>query len=142
MRKKNIDSVVTVPKLYSIKDVHKLFETWNEKYGKNMRVRHKKHIVEEFDGHLVKTWSQRYELFPTNTTCVCCGLQAKYYKLQKQTHAKYFHFNLYGVKDGNEVLFTKDHITPKSKGGKNSLDNYQVMCATCNQKKGDKVLYE
>ena len=72
MRKKNTDSVITVPKLYTIKDVHDLFASWNGKYGSNMYIRHKKHIVEEFDGHLVKTWSQRYELFPTSTTCVCC----------------------------------------------------------------------
>ena len=40
MRKKNTDSVVTVPKLYTIKDVHDLFASWNEKYGSSMYVRH------------------------------------------------------------------------------------------------------
>ena len=33
---------------------------------------------------------------------------------------------------------TKDHIIPKSKGGKNELSNYQTMCTYCNNEKADK----
>ena len=33
---------------------------------------------------------------------------------------------------------TKDHIIPKSKGGKDILDNFQTMCFECNTKKGNK----
>ena len=29
-----------------------------------------------------------------------------------------------------------DHIIPKSKGGKDHIDNYQLMCEECNSKKG------
>jgi 5-methylcytosine-specific restriction endonuclease McrA len=32
---------------------------------------------------------------------------------------------------------TKDHIVPKSKGGKDMLSNTQTMCVICNTKKGD-----
>jgi hypothetical protein len=47
------------------------------------------------------------------------------------------HANLYGVgRDGKLVLFTKDHIQPKSKGGSNNLWNLQTMCETCNCEKG------
>ena len=44
---------------------------------------------------------------------------------------------MYGVKNGEEVLFTKDHIIPKSKGGKNHISNYQTMCEPCNSEKGN-----
>lgn len=129
---------IVLDKRYSLEEVHKLFESWNEKYGPDMNLRRKKRYSETFDGFLVKTWSQRYELFLLNHTCVQCGLEATYYKLEKQENARYYHFNLYGTKNGREVLFTKDHIIPASKGGPNHVTNYQTMCCDCNYKKGDK----
>ena len=48
--------------------------------------------------------------------------------------------NLYAINEkGEEVLMTKDHIEPKSLGGKNSLNNYQTMCTICNCEKGSKI---
>ena len=35
---------------------------------------------------------------------------------------------------------TKDHIIPKSKGGKDSLKNLQPMCIRCNEAKGSKII--
>lgn len=40
-------------------------------------------------------------------------------------------------KNGELILFTKDHRIPKSKGGKNNLSNYQTACERCNILKGD-----
>lgn len=37
------------------------------------------------------------------------------------------------------VPLTKDHIVPRSLGGKNHIDNYQPMCAPCNYHKGDGI---
>jgi HNH endonuclease len=47
-----------------------------------------------------------------------------------------YHIDLY-TKDFE--LMTIDHIIPKSKGGKNTLENLQPMCHTCNTKKADKI---
>jgi hypothetical protein len=32
-----------------------------------------------------------------------------------------------------------DHVHPRSKGGPDSLDNFQVLCTTCNTRKGARV---
>jgi hypothetical protein len=99
----------------------------------------------DYDGNMVKMFSQRYQLFAKEgTTCVECGLVGTFFGLEIM-EAEYgksdrYHFNLYGEdQDGTEVLITKDHIIPKSRGGKNVLSNYQVMCVNCNTEKGDKL---
>jgi len=38
------------------------------------------------------------------------------------------------------IRITIDHIIPKSKGGKNNHENLQVMCESCNTKKGNKII--
>lgn len=101
----------------------------------------------EVDGCLVKANSDRYKtFFVKGTSCCKCGLEATHFVLEQCPMPKRysmpdnrFHFNLYGMKDGKEVLFTKDHILPKSKGGKNILSNYVPMCKPCNTEKGNKV---
>ena len=95
-----------------------------------------------YDGEMVKMTSQRYQLFASKgVECVGCGLAGAYFALERNRHEDFgrFHFNLYGLRDGAEVLMTKDHIVPKSKGGKNTLDNYQVMCFDCNAFKADSL---
>lgn len=127
-------------KLYSIEEIHNLFNSWKDKYWDLAYVNpHKlQKTVEYFDGFPCKVYSQRYELFLTNTKCVNCGLEANCYILEKQDTAKAWHFNLYRVDGNNTILFTKDHILPRSKGGKNWLQNYQTMCYDCNQEKADR----
>ena len=92
-------------------------------------------------GHRIKALSARYKLFRTKgTTCVDCGLEASYFKLERFPVDKTFHLNLYGIDHlGDEVLFTKDHIVPKAHGGPNNIKNYQTMCSPCNHDKADKV---
>ena len=38
----------------------------------------------------------------------------------------------------HKALFQIDHIIPMSKGGKTRLDNLQLLCRSCNQKKSDR----
>lgn len=95
----------------------------------------------EFDGDMIHMASDRYKTFITSGIhCVHCGLKARYFAKERSVTSKKYHFNLYGINDENEeILFTKDHIIPKSKGGKNELSNYQTMCSKCNEKKGNNL---
>ncbi len=95
----------------------------------------------------VKMGSQRYELFKNKgVVCVICGLAGEFFYLEKQGESygdhefSSYHFNLYGYNEkGEEVMLTKDHIFPKSKGGANELENYQTMCTVCNSNKGNNL---
>lgn len=99
----------------------------------------------EFHGKKIKANSQRYQTFFTKgCQCVRCGMVAHYFVLERDAknsnQPNRYHFNLYGIdQDGNEILFTKDHIIPRSRGGKNRVENYQTMCCICNVAKGSKL---
>jgi 5-methylcytosine-specific restriction endonuclease McrA len=69
-------------------------------------------------------------------TCVNCGVKGYFFALEKDKGGGQ-HLDLYGYIDDEEVLITVDHIIPKSKGGPNTLINYQVMCKICNEMKAD-----
>jgi hypothetical protein len=72
--------------------------------------------------------------------CVSCGCHGSYFALEMDNSGN-ISIDLYGIDtNGVERLMTIDHITPKSRGGSNSLDNLQPMCVRCNQKKGNKIM--
>ncbi len=93
-----------------------------------------------FCGDEIKATSQRYQLFFTKgMRCVRCGVEGRFFAKEKTVNDVRYHLNLYAVNEkGQEVLMTKDHIVPQSKGGKNTLKNYQTMCMVCNSRKGNK----
>jgi len=95
----------------------------------------------ELDGDLINMASDRYKTFKTSgTNCVYCGLEGKFFRKEKafSQDTESWHLNLYGYdEDGKEVMLTKDHIVPKSKGGKNNISNYQTLCYKCNREKKD-----
>lgn len=90
----------------------------------------------------VKMGSTRYHTFKhSGTKCVRCGLEATHFGVERNTSEGY-HLNMYGIQNGREVLFTKDHIVPRSHGGSNHYTNMQTMCGPCNAAKMNFVLSE
>jgi hypothetical protein len=111
-----------------------------------------KNTVAVFDGDEIKMNSLRYHVFKRSLCCATCGIIGSFFakemvierankKPKDKTTGEEFdrwHFNLYAVDgEGKEILMTKDHIIPLSKGGSSSLNNLQTMCAPCNRKKGN-----
>jgi len=100
----------------------------------------------DFDGDMMKPQSVRYDTFMSKgVVCVACGCKAQYfYKERNQARRKKnhnpnepYHFNMYGIdSNGDEVLFTKDHIIPSARGGSDGVGNMVTMCQTCNTEKG------
>lgn len=83
--------------------------------------------------------SLRIVLFKKHKTCVICGIVGSFLALECNNDET-AHLNMYGLDlNGREILMTKDHILPKSKGGKDILENMQVMCVDCNVAKGGAV---
>lgn len=84
--------------------------------------------------------SLRLKCFKRSKVCARCGLEGVIMSLdsfKSSLDRSGYHFNLYSVFEGKLRLMTKDHITPKSKGGRDHLNNLQTMCDQCNNKKGD-----
>lgn len=127
-------------KLIERKSIHSI-ETVRNLTKNVLFEKDKRNAKVELDGDVIKGNSQRYQLFFTKgMKCVCCGIEGKYFAKEKHEKDKSYHLNLYGITDnGQEVLITKDHIIPKSKGGKDKLENYQTMCVICNKLKGNKI---
>jgi 5-methylcytosine-specific restriction endonuclease McrA len=96
------------------------------------------------NGSIVNINSDRLWNFKLNgIKCVDCGIEGSFFAVEKSTKkGEVYHLNLYAKSEkGAEVLMTKDHIIPKCMNGRNSIENYQVMCIKCNNRKGglDKV---
>ena len=92
-------------------------------------------------GQELKLYSLRMRTFKrTGTRCHGCGAYASFFAVERQVKGvtDKYHFNLYGIINGVEELFTCDHIVPLAKGGPNNLGNTQTMCITCNSRKADK----
>lgn len=77
-------------------------------------------------------WSSQYEAEPVPLTTR--------YEVLKRAGKR---CELCGVAEGDESYEERlplhvDHITPRSKGGSNELDNLQVLCRACNLGKGNR----
>lgn len=92
----------------------------------------------DFNSYTINMNKDNLKLFFRNHVCVKCGIEGQYFAMECNGNDNP-HFNLYALKDGKEILITKDHILPKSLGGKDVISNYQTMCFSCNQEKGNKI---
>lgn len=103
------------------------------------------HITEDdgkrvtFNGIKVRVCSKRLQIFKLKgVDCVTCGAVGAYFAVERDKAGGSCHLNLYAIDNqGDEVLMTKDHIKPKSKGGPDDLSNLQPMCKVCNEKKSN-----
>lgn len=133
-----VNSRHTLPYRYAEIDPEAFLNAFKEAQDTNQRYFY-------IDNYRFKTQSHRYHLFADKgTQCASCGLQANTFIVESGIEDERPHANLYHIthdKDGNEIatLFTKDHILPRSLGGKDEQINYQTMCEPCNKTKGNKM---
>lgn len=64
-------------------------------------------------------------------------LRNKVFKKAKDKNG-YYCCAICGRKSKKKVTFQVDHIIPMNQGGKSVEDNLQILCRTCNSKKGDR----
>ncbi|MFT9057231.1 MAG: DEAD/DEAH box helicase family protein [Ethanoligenens sp.] len=76
--------------------------------------------IRKYDPDMEKRLRNRaFEKSKNQQNCYCCG------------HC--------GFTDKSRVFFQVDHILPMNKGGKSVPENLQILCRTCNGRKGDKL---
>ena len=97
-------------------------------------------VVEDFDGDMIDMGSFRYLVFKTHgVVCSKCGLEGTFFAKERHPsdHGAMpdkWHFNLYGMKDGKEVLLVKGRTAPKVKGAVDIVKDFQTLCFGCEQK--------
>lgn len=91
---------------------------------------------------VVNVTSLRLITFKTKgTSCCYCGIKATHFQLdelygKKKKPIGKPHLNLYS----DDIVMTKEHILPKSSGGKDVLDNLDTCCQQCNELRGNLIL--
>lgn len=80
--------------------------------------------------------SQRLRLLKRNPNrkCTLCGMEGtKALLMREKGDPNIGHIQLFGIKNDTMYAMTLDHIKALSHGGRgSSIDNYQLMCAPCN----------
>jgi hypothetical protein len=90
---------------------------------------------------LVSAYTQPLRTFKQKgKICVQCGLEGSFFWVERAVNRDGSinilpHLALYGMRNGEEVLLTIDHIIPLRWGGKDNFANSQTMCWPCNAAK-------
>lgn len=97
----------------------------------------------EVEGAVCYTTGTRLLTYHVHGVKCCvpgCSVSGQFFAIEKQSTSSY-HLNLYGIKDGREVMITSDHKFPKSRGGSDHINNRQPMCMPHNFQKGNKLIH-
>jgi 5-methylcytosine-specific restriction endonuclease McrA len=86
--------------------------------------------------HIVNIAPFRKEAFRRTPFCVRCGKEGK--SLVLVANMENNRSRSVELIDKWGTRMTIDHIHPKCRGGRNQLDNLQVLCSHCNRLKGSK----
>lgn len=99
------------------------------------------------DGDIVRVGSMKLLTFKhKGIKCVDCGIEGSFFRKEQDKYSNaphIWHLNLYAINEqGQNILMTKDHILPVSKGGKSHLNNLRPMCAVCNNYRENKISWK
>lgn len=86
------------------------------------------HLAIYSDGHPLELYNAK------GTACACCEDEGVHLVISSNKKGTAKFFELY---TSDWTVMTKDHIVPKSKGGKDRMTNYQPLCRWCNSIKSD-----
>lgn len=75
--------------------------------------------------------SATMKVVASNPKCAICGAKANHAILCVNDKGNHY-VSFYTERNGKLVLFTKDHIVPRSCGGGDGLSNLQCCCEVCN----------
>ena len=88
--------------------------------------------------YTIKTKSNKFRLFKDNLKCTVCGVEGCNVFLEQDNNlinTNRAFFSVYGIKNKDYVLLTRDHKIPRSKKGADIFSNLQTMCSICNFEK-------
>jgi hypothetical protein len=88
-------------------------------------------------GRTVKIKTQTTMMFKEKgICCINCGKSGNHFALEEDTLGTLRLRLIVPLSDKDFTIMTKDHINPRTFGGKDIQINYQPMCGNCNNLKG------
>lgn len=118
-------------KLYKNYTINKIFDYINKNELPDKDIYHKLDYIDSFERIIII----KELLDRDGYKCQNCNIKPSFFALGLDK-SKRWHLDLYS---DNHDMFTIDHIHPKSKGGKNNIENYQLLCKVCNEDKSDNI---